>query len=191
MASRRLAAVMSEKLRFTAPLTCSTPYFSLLRASRMTAPGSPLRRKNSSSLTRRATRYSAASCATERYPGMSMLGLGISGLFAASRRNRNHIRASCISDVRRRGRLRPDHFDNSLGEGVRDRDGQVVVRDLPFPADLAQDAAAAALAVRGAVEPLVEPGHVAGGIQNHVPVARHERPRLPLGEVGVRELAER
>ena len=56
----------------------------------------------------------------------------------------------------------PDHLHHTLRELVRDRDRQVVVRDLPRIADhLPHDAAAAALAVRRAVELFVEPGDVA------------------------------
>src|SRR5690348_14109976 len=94
---------------------------------------------------------------------MSMLGLSISPLSARATASRMGLsmRASCISDVRRRRRLRADHFDDSLRQLVRDGDGQVVVGDLPLAAGLAHHAAAAAFAVRRAVELLVEPGYVA------------------------------
>src|SRR3954451_3562403 len=124
---------------------------------------------------------------------MSMFGLSIAGLLLASRKIRKSMGASCISDVcrrrrlraaagrrragrrgRRRDWLRADHFYDSLRERVWDWDRQVVVRDLPLAVDLAQHAAAAAFAVRGAVELLVEPGHVAGWRDDHVAVARRE-----------------
>src|SRR5262249_48120291 len=66
---------MSGKLRLIAPLMCSSRYFSALRASRMMVPGSRLIWMNSSSVSRRDSRYRAASFATARYPFMSMAGL--------------------------------------------------------------------------------------------------------------------
>jgi len=64
------------------------------------------------------------------------------------------------------------------------------LRDLPAVAGVADDAAAAALAVAGAVELLVEPGDVFARRGLDVAIVRDERPRLSLREVRMREGAE-
>src|SRR5947209_1451081 len=100
----------------------------------------------------------------------------------------------------RRGRMRrrsglffrslPDHLHDRFREVVRDRDGEVVLGDLPAVAGAAEDAGAAAVAVAGAVELLVEPGDVFAGRGLDVAVVGDERPRLPLREERMREGAE-
>src|ERR1043165_3855269 len=113
---------------------------------------------------------------------MSMFGFWISPLLIArttASRIGVMVSTSCISDVRRRCRLRADHLD-FLRQLIRDRDRQVVVRDLPLAADLAHHAAAAALAVRRTVELLVEPRHITGGADDHVGLARQESPPFAL-----------